>query len=160
MDAIRTQARQIRKLQFQLIEKLKACQGRISAQELGELCEQIAPGHQHLTGGLLFEHWFYENGKKSLYDWACEEEVQNENMIWSPQLCKQLLKVEVPRWAYSVLCNLNSISQKNTEQLFYVSLLCEWKGMSWTGLDILGKMGGALLSKQHHTMKHSLAITE
>lgn len=48
-----------------------------------------------------------------------------------------------------VLQTLKSRSQKNTSQLFYLTLVEEWRGKSHRGLDISGKMGTTLNSKTY-----------
>lgn len=83
-----------------------------------------------------------------------------EKGIWSEQIRAHIRKVEVPRWVMSVLTSTNHISQKNTAQLFYPSLVLEWKGLSRSGMDIYATLGASLTTKQYLSMKSTLADRE
>lgn len=93
--------------------------------------EEICPSSQKF-GGLLFMYWFYENGKK--VNLQCAQKQQQ----WNSALKHDLMEWDVPRWIMSLYCSMNNISQKNTHQLFYISLVVEWKGLSRTGMDKRG----------------------
>lgn len=49
---------------------------------------------------------------------------------------------------------LKGRSQKNTSQLFYISLLNEWRGLSVKGMDPAGKMGTMLASRTYRRHKN------
>lgn len=55
---------------------------------------------------------------------------------------------------------LYNISQKNSSQLFYVSLLAEWRGISRNGLDILGKMKMLLPSKTYKRYRDGALLNQ
>ena len=48
-----------------------------------------------------------------------------------------------------VLQQLYNISQTNIKQLFYLTLLAEWRGLSQSGQDMLGKLNMLLPSKSY-----------
>lgn len=58
------------------------------------------------------------------------------------------------------LSNLNNISQKNTHQLIYTTLIMEWKGLSLSGLDIIAKLGASISGHQYNLMKKEMAKKE
>ncbi len=62
---------------------------------------------------------------------------------------------EFAHWMYFTIAATNRISQKNTLQLFYITLLLEWKGLSHSELDVFSYVGGVMMVKQYHKMKES-----
>ena len=109
-----------------------------------------AGGIDVISGGILFYFWFMENRKLTNWDWA-----MREKKCWSTSLKNQLLQWEAPCWAMSFLSSINNISQKSIKQMFYSTLLADWKGLTNSGLDIFSHAGFSLRSKQLLQMKAS-----
>ena len=59
-----------------------------------------------------------------------------------------------------LLRSFYNISQKNSSQLFYVSLLAEWRGISRKGLDILGKMNMLLPSRTYKRYRDGALLNQ
>lgn len=147
-------AMQLRSWKIKLGLQLNAMRRRANTSDVMMMAERICPT-RHNFGGQLFLSWLLENGKHSTHVWIAQEVEE-----WSPALKKELMKVEVPRWVMSVVATTNNISQKNTTQLFYPSLVSEWKGLSRTGMDMNAHMGTALHAKQYLSMKRTLSQQE
>ncbi len=143
-----------RNWKLSLAKELNKLPQRATTGEILTIAEEICPTPYHFGGGYLFLSWFLENGKKSIREWAEGEE------NWSQQLRDKIREKEVPRWIFSIVTSMKGISQKNTSQLFYTTLVLEWKGLSRTGLDLYATMGGALQAKQYTEMKKELTQQE
>lgn len=148
-------AHQLRKWKIILGAKLNKIHRKATTDEILQIAEEICPTKYSFGGGQLFLSWFLENGKQSMYDWAT-----SETDGWSARLRAHIRAVEVPRWVMHIISSTNHISQKNTVQLFYPSLVLEWKGLSRTGMDIYATLGASLKTKQYLDMKAVLAKTE
>ena len=59
-----------------------------------------------------------------------------------------------------LLVTLKSRSQKNTSQLFFLSLIDEWRGISARGMDVNGKMGLTLTGRTYRRHKAKALIRE
>jgi hypothetical protein len=151
-------AKSLREWKAKLIKRLNDLGKRATPAEILAIAEIICPTKHNFGGGQLFLSWFEENGKKSIRERVEEEEAKDGK--WSEALRLVIRAVEVPRWVMSVICTANCVSQKNTRQLFYPSLVLEWKGLSRTGMDIYAHLGAALQAKQYLKMKKELARTE
>lgn len=154
-ETFNTVAKNLRVWKIKLGKILNKLERRATTRDILDIAENICPTVHEFGGGQLFLSWVLENGKKSIMKW-----MEEENGEWSKELRKELLRKEVPRWVMHTIVTINTISQKNTKQLFYPSLVLEWKGLSRTGMDIISHMGHSLQAKQYLLMKHELAMQE
>ena len=97
---------------------------------------------QHgMVGGFLFEYWLVIQANETVFN-VLEKTVGNE---W--QLEQKCLDKCIHKWYFWMLKYTHDINQKYTQQLLYVSLALQYKGLSNSGLNLLGK-GGVVLGKQ------------
>lgn len=113
-------AKRMRTWKIKLIKQLKDSGKRVVLEDALALAEQICPSSQKL-GGQLFLNWFWENGKK--VNW---EAAKKEEGLWPAHLRQSILEHDGIRWLMSIICSTNNISQKNTLQLFFPTLVLEW----------------------------------
>ena len=156
---MRIAAQVIKKAYIDIGKHMQTGGSRLTCIDIGNFVEGRLPGRQNFIGGYLFERWFYEHGKLSTMEMALRDEERN-NGIWRTATQEEMVKLELPRWAQQVISNVNSLSQKNNQQLMYISLVCEWKGLSLLGLDIMARLGVGLSGKQLNICKHDLATAE
>lgn len=72
-------AHHVRTIYEQMMVIIRTDNKQLSFVDIGNISELISPKHQHFTGGILFEKWFYECGKTSLYEWARDDELHQQN---------------------------------------------------------------------------------
>ena len=68
-------------------------------------------------------------------------------------------EVKAPFSAW-LLQSMYNISQKNTRQLFYPSLLAEWRGLSRNGLNLFGKMKILLPAKTYKRYRDGALLNQ
>lgn len=152
-------ARGLRAVKEEIGRRFREDGTRLSFKDIAQLAEDLAPGTQNWTGGVLFEQWFWENGKKVNWDLANHDMVHN-NGKWTVETRRRLEKKELPRWAHQLINTINMISQKNSQQSFYHTLLADWKGLSGSGVILFSRMGAMLHDKRYQWRKRDQAETE
>ena len=68
-------------------------------------------------------------------------------------LPKTIIIDNIQRFVQYFLLVLNQVSNKNTQQGFYVSLLADWKGLIKSGMHLLHKASGVGLDSQTYALK-------
>lgn len=63
-----------RSFKLKIKAHLKQTKQRLTLVEIANIAEELIPGEQHFTGGLLFERWLYENAKKETWKWMVLDE--------------------------------------------------------------------------------------
>eukprot|EP01114_Cavostelium_apophysatum_P000843 TRINITY_DN10745_c0_g1_i1.p1 TRINITY_DN10745_c0_g1~~TRINITY_DN10745_c0_g1_i1.p1 ORF type:complete len:269 (+),score=37.16 TRINITY_DN10745_c0_g1_i1:344-1150(+) len=105
---------------------------RITTKKLLELCASLLGGTVFENGGHLFESWFWFAGNSALVQ-RCLKELRDTSRL-SINTQTQVINSERVKFYFFVLKSLKDMSCKNTDQLFFISFLLEWKGLSMNGL--------------------------
>lgn len=108
-------------------------------------------------GGKLFEFWFFMFGKQKL--WSQVVAATKSKTTISEALQQHCWKTHRERWYSWLLKGLKDISNKNTKQLFWITLVTVNRGLSNSGQELLGKFNWLLLPAvyQQH-FKEQLAL--
>ena len=158
MPTARALARKFRKVRSSIAKQIRTHPGRIGLIEFGNLVAERCPGRQHFVGGELFEFWFNECGKQSSVAKARTTILPNGQ--WSAEARQYILRMDYPRWAFGELVKMYSLSQKNTPQLFFYTLILEWKGLTKSGMDLGHGFNICLHPKNYRQQKIQLVMEE
>lgn len=102
--------------------------------------------------GSFFVFWLFFYGKKKYLDKVrryLAEPKSNPLPGW-------IITDNIQPFVQYFLLVLNQVSNKNTQQPFFVSLLADWKGLSYSGLQLLNKVSGVGLQAQTYTYKKKI----
>ena len=103
-----------------------------------------------IYGGFLLDYFVFNFGKALL-----AKKLHREKQFLPLTVSKRTSHFNTmfpqikPQFVSWLLQSMYNISQKNTRQLFYPSLLAEWRGLSRSGNDLFGKMKMLLPAKTY-----------
>ena len=103
-----------------------------------------------IYGGFLLDYFVFNFGK-ALFAKRLHREKQFLPLTVSKRTShfNTMFPKIKPQFLSWLLQSMYNISQKNTRQLFYPSLLAEWRGLSRSGNDLFGKMKMLLPAKTY-----------
>lgn len=100
-----------------------------------------------VRGGWVFEYWFSTFGKDKFWKEFMKLDKDDYSTEACHKLCTSMWATHKLRWYGWLLKGLKDITNHNTSQLFWVTLVAKAKGLSNTGQDALAKLGFCLQSK-------------
>lgn len=108
------------------------------------------PGTYGCKGGYLYEFWLFMCAGKELHKYISK--LVHSDTLFGDDTLKRIETDTKQQWYIWILKATHDISQKNTEQAFQLSLALQWKGLSTTGLELLGQ-GRVSCTKRTHKNK-------
>jgi hypothetical protein len=109
--------------------------------------KKTQPGEYESSGGFLLEYWFYSSGPHTLRKRVVAYMRRNGLRTWNENVNHLVVKECGSVWMFWMLKGTHDVSQKNSHQVLYLSLVLQYKGLSNSGLDILAR-GGVVLGNK------------
>ena len=114
-----------------------------------------------MYGGFLLDYFVFNFGKALL-----AKRLHKEKQFLPLTVAKRtshfnsMFPQVKPQFVSWLLQSMYNISQKNTRQLFYPSLLAEWRGLSRSGNDLFGKMKMLLPAKTYKRYRDGALLNQ
>jgi hypothetical protein len=96
--------------------------------------------------GNLFEHWLVSAGS-----WLTRQYMKKQhlNMPLDNEQRADIIKREGPKWFFSVITGLHNRGKKCSLQLFYLTMLLQFRGLSKNASNLTSHMGFTLVKRTY-----------
>jgi len=116
---------------------LQLLRHRVSIRQLLDICQNVAPSTFFPSGGYLFKFWFFAHGKEELRK-QCKR-LHDRVLGLRSQLWLEVLRSHGPNFFVYAIKAVKDKSNKTTRQLFFLTLMLDWRGLSKHSLSVFGK---------------------
>ena len=145
----------IRRVMSKLGKQMQDTDSRMSIRDLMAMSHRISRSTIFPKGGVVFEQWFFQYGKKALV----RQVRPNERISQRSALWQKILSIEGPPFYVHVVETVKRLSNKNTRQLFFFTLMLDFRGLSRQSLIQFGQTDMCLkrqtflnLLEKHHAV--------
>jgi hypothetical protein len=123
----------------------------INISQLFHLCEQNSPAEYLKGRGLLFERWFFEYGPRLLVK-KLHQQIQHNNII-DGTMIDNIQKKTAPSFYVYVIKSCFDINPRHYIQVYYFTLMLDWKGLALTGINGLSYTSLTLSEYVYNNLK-------
>jgi hypothetical protein len=138
-----------------LSKSMTNCESRVTVDEAMEMSESLEPSLVFGCGGFLMDFFILSKGTITSRRELCA--ATNSGSLDPTQmedLKLNIVRLHKARWMCWLLRSMHGISQKQvTNQLFYITLLCDCRGLSRTGRSTVSKTGALLANETYRQLK-------
>lgn len=143
--------KQYRDILLQIGSTIDVLDYRVTIQELLEISQKIAPSSAFHTGGCLFDFWVCFSLPPRQTSHILAQERKNGQI--SQQLQQETVQSHGAKFYMFVLKAIRDLKPSFTKQLYYISVLLHWKGLSNTGLELMAATNILLSEYQFRRLK-------